>query len=143
MTEDEMVGWHHHQLNEPEFEQVLGDSEGQGSLASCSPWGCKEADTTKRLKNNNNTCINLLANADAPEDSSSIPGQEGNSNPLQHSCLGNLMDRGPCQAAVYGGHKESDMIQRLKQYRRLHSPTTQPLVTTTVPSVFMSLTFFF
>ena len=37
MTEDEMVGWHH-QLNRHEFEQALGDSEGQGSLACCSPW---------------------------------------------------------------------------------------------------------
>ena len=36
MTEDEMVGWHH-QLNAHEFEQGLGDSEGQGSLAGCSP----------------------------------------------------------------------------------------------------------
>ena len=36
-TEDEMVGWHH-QLNGHEFEQTLGDSEGQGSLARCSPW---------------------------------------------------------------------------------------------------------
>ena len=35
-TEDEMVGWHH-QLNEHEFEQALGDGEGQGSLACCSP----------------------------------------------------------------------------------------------------------
>ena len=34
MTEDEMVGWHH-QLNGHEFEQALGDSEGQGSLACC------------------------------------------------------------------------------------------------------------
>ena len=32
MTEDEMVGWHH-QLNGHEFEQALGDSEGQGNLA--------------------------------------------------------------------------------------------------------------
>ena len=39
-TENEMVGWHH-QLNEHEFEQTLGDSEGQGSLACCSPWGHK------------------------------------------------------------------------------------------------------
>ena len=31
MTEDEMVGWHH-QLNGHEFEQTLGESEGQGSL---------------------------------------------------------------------------------------------------------------
>ena len=36
VTEDEMVGWHH-QLNGCEFEQTLGDSEGQGSLACCSP----------------------------------------------------------------------------------------------------------
>ena len=38
MTEDEMVGWHH-QLNGHEFEQTLGDGEGLGSLACCSPWG--------------------------------------------------------------------------------------------------------
>ena len=38
MTEDEMVGWHH-QLNGHEFEQTLGDSEGQGSRACCSPRG--------------------------------------------------------------------------------------------------------
>ena len=44
VTEDEMVG-QHHQLNGHEFEQTLGDSEGQGSLACCSPWGCKESDT--------------------------------------------------------------------------------------------------
>ena len=36
MTEDEMVAWHH-QLSGPEFEQTLGDGEGQGSLACCSP----------------------------------------------------------------------------------------------------------
>ena len=41
MTEDEMVGWHH-QLNGHGFEQTLGDSEGQVSLACCSPWGHKE-----------------------------------------------------------------------------------------------------
>ena len=40
MTEGEMVGWHH-QLNEHTFEQALGDSEGQGSLACYSPWGPK------------------------------------------------------------------------------------------------------
>ena len=39
-TEDEMVGWHH-QLNGQEFEQALGVGDGQGSLACCSPWGCK------------------------------------------------------------------------------------------------------
>ena len=44
-TEDEMVGWHH-RLNGYEFEQPLGDSEGQGSLACCSPWGLKESEAT-------------------------------------------------------------------------------------------------
>ena len=47
-TEDEMVGWHHW-LNGREFEQTQGDSEGQGSLACCSSWGCKESDTTEWL----------------------------------------------------------------------------------------------
>ena len=29
-----------------EFEQTPGDGEGQGSLACCSPWGCRESDMT-------------------------------------------------------------------------------------------------
>ena len=45
VTEDEMAGWHH-RLDGLEFEQTLGDSEGQGSLACCSPWGPKESDLT-------------------------------------------------------------------------------------------------
>ena len=45
MTEDEMTGWHH-RLNEREFEQTLGDNEGQRSQGCCSPWGCKQLDTT-------------------------------------------------------------------------------------------------
>ena len=52
MTEDEMVG-RHHRLSGCEFEQALGDSDGQGSLACCSPWGCKESDRTEQLNNNN------------------------------------------------------------------------------------------
>ena len=48
MTEDDMVGWHH-QFNGHEFEQTPGDSEGQGSLEYCSPWGHKESDTTEQL----------------------------------------------------------------------------------------------
>ena len=50
-TEDEMVGWYH-RLTVSMFEQTLEDSEGQGSLARCSPWGCKESDMTWRLNNN-------------------------------------------------------------------------------------------
>ena len=45
MTKDEMVGWQH-RLNGHEFGQTLGDSEGQGSLACCSPRGHKETDMT-------------------------------------------------------------------------------------------------
>ena len=45
-----MVGWYHG-LNGHEFEQTPGDSEGQGSLVCCSPWGRKESDTTQRLNN--------------------------------------------------------------------------------------------
>ena len=52
MTEDKTAGWHH-RLNGHEFEQALGDSEGQGCLVCCSPWGHKESDTTERLNNNN------------------------------------------------------------------------------------------
>ena len=44
-----MVGWHH-QLNGHEFEQAPGVGAGQGGLACCSPWGCKE-----QLNNSNNT----------------------------------------------------------------------------------------
>ena len=51
MTEAEMVGWHHW-FNGHEFEQTQGDSERQVSLACCSPWGCKESDTTEWLNNN-------------------------------------------------------------------------------------------
>ena len=40
-----MVGWHH-RLNGCEFEQTLGDGEGQGSLVFCGLWGSKELDTT-------------------------------------------------------------------------------------------------
>ena len=37
-TEDEMDGWHH-RLSGHEFEQALGDGEGQGNLVCCSPCG--------------------------------------------------------------------------------------------------------
>ena len=47
-TEDEMVGWHH-RLDGHEFELALGVGDGQGILAYCSPWGCKESETTERL----------------------------------------------------------------------------------------------
>ena len=51
VTEDEMVGWHYW-LHGHEFEQTVGDNEGQGSLACCSPCDCKELDMTEQLNNN-------------------------------------------------------------------------------------------
>ena len=46
MTENEMAEWHLG-LSGHEFEQALGDGEGQESLASCRPWGRKELDMTE------------------------------------------------------------------------------------------------
>ena len=51
VSEDEMAGWHH-QCNKHELGQTLGDGEGQGGLACCSPWSCKELDMTGWLNNN-------------------------------------------------------------------------------------------
>ena len=45
-----MFRWHH-RLNEHEFEQTQGNSDGQGSLTCCSPWGCKELNMIERLNN--------------------------------------------------------------------------------------------
>ena len=58
MTDDEMVGWHH-QINGHEFEQTLGDNEGQGSLACGSQWVHKALDTTWQLNNSNKPGIQL------------------------------------------------------------------------------------
>ena len=57
-TEDAMVGWHHW-VNGYEFEQAPGVGVGQGGLACCSPWGCKESDTTEQL-NWTETCTTYL-----------------------------------------------------------------------------------
>ena len=60
MAEDEMVGWHH-RLNGHEFEQALGDGEGQGGLACCRSWGHKESDTTELLNNNNKVYNSIMS----------------------------------------------------------------------------------
>ena len=63
-----------------------GKSHGQRSLVGCSPWGCKESDTTERLHSHFSlSCIG-----------------EGNGNPLQCSCLENPRDGGAWWAAVSG-----------------------------------------
>ena len=46
--EDEMAGWHH-RLDGGEFEWTPGVGDGQGGLACCNSWGCKELDTPERL----------------------------------------------------------------------------------------------
>ena len=56
VSEDEMAGWHH-RCNGHELGQTLGDDEGQGGLAFCSPWGCKELDMTGQL--NNSPCLRI------------------------------------------------------------------------------------
>ena len=57
-TENEMVGWHHW-LNGHEFASAPGIGDGQGSLACCSPWGCKELDKTERLNWTEPTSIRI------------------------------------------------------------------------------------
>ena len=46
-----MVGWHHRLIGH-EFEQALGNGEGQGSMGCCSPWAGKESNMTEQLNNN-------------------------------------------------------------------------------------------
>ena len=120
MTEDEMVGWHH-QLNGHEFEQTQGDGERYRSQACWISWGSQRvrhdlatqeqpsiikfgaslvAKSVKKLPATQETACNS-------EDEGSISGPErssgeGNSNPLQYSCLGNSMERRARQAIVHG-----------------------------------------
>ena len=114
MTEDEVVEWHH-QLDGHEFEQALGVGDGQGSLLFCSPWGCKESDTTQQL-NNNRVCprqvlgknlrhsVEAIKNTHFESKSHSLEQRlgEGSGTPLQYFCLENPMDGGASQAAVHG-----------------------------------------
>ena len=59
MTEDKMVGWHH-RLDGHESEQAPGGGDGQGSLASCSPWGCKELDMTEQLNGRHHVFLVII-----------------------------------------------------------------------------------
>ena len=78
---------------------LLGKSHGRRSLLGCSPWGCKELDTTERLHFHFSlSCIG-----------------EGNGNLLQCSCLENPRDRGAWWAAVYGVAQSWTRLKQLKQ----------------------------
>ena len=73
--------------------------ERQGSLVFCSPWGCKELDTTEQLNNKNGWISDGKASAYNAGDLGLIPvwGRapgEGNGTPLQYSCLENPMEGG-------------------------------------------------
>ena len=109
-TEDEMVGWLH-RLYGHEFEQALGVGDGQGSLACCSPWGCKELDTTEQLNwwwlSGKESACNARDEAGGESfiaESGRSPG-EGNGNCAPIFSLENPMDRGGWWATVHGGGK--------------------------------------
>ena len=65
MIDDKLVGWHH-RCNGHEFEQTLGDGEGQGSLAFCSPWGCKESDSNEQLNDSYLVSVGLCCLVPSP-----------------------------------------------------------------------------
>ena len=96
-----------------EFEQTLGNSEGQGSLACFSPWGHKESDMTEWLnwtewKKRVQGC-KLLKESQYLNHGLS----EGHGNPLQYSCLENPRDGGAWWAAVYGVARSWTRLKRL------------------------------
>ena len=74
-----------------------GESQGLGSLMDCSPWGCKESDTTERL--HFHFSLWFIG--------------EGNGNPLQCSCLENPRDGGAWCAAVYGVAQSQTQLKQL------------------------------
>ena len=82
---------------------MLGNSHGRKSLVGCSPWGCKELDTTERLHFH----ISLSCFG------------EGNGNPLQYSCLENPWDGGAWWAAVYGVAQSRTRLKRLSSSSKL------------------------
>ena len=91
------IEWHQHQQWHPTPVLLPGKSHGRRSLVGCSPWGCKESDTTERLHFHFSlSCIG-----------------EGNGNSLQCSCLENPRDGGAWWAAVYGVAQSRTWLKRL------------------------------
>ena len=74
-----------------------GKPHGRRSLLGCSPWGCKESDTTEQL--HFHFSLSRIG--------------EGNGNPLQCSCLENPRDRRAWWAAVYGVAQSRTRLKRL------------------------------
>ena len=87
--------WRREWLPTPAF--VSREFYRQRSLAGCSPWDCKESDTTERLHFHFSLpCIG-----------------EGNGNPLQCSCLENPRNGGAWWAAFYGVTQSQTRLKRL------------------------------
>ena len=93
--------WH------PTLVLLPGESHGRRSLVGCSPWGCKESDTTEQL------CFHF----------SLLCTGEGNGNPLQCSCLENPRDGGAWWAAVYGVTQSWTRLKRLSSSSSSNIPT--------------------
>ena len=118
-TDNETVGWNH-RLNGCEFGQTLRDSEGQGSLACYSPWGhsVRLNLATEKLQQQQGIDVSFpgwLSGKESACNVGSVPGSgrspgEGNDNSLQHSCLGNPMDRGAWWAIVMGSQKSRTQL---------------------------------
>ena len=85
-AEDEMVGWHHW-LDGHDFEQTLGVGDGQGSLVCCSPWGCKESDTTEQLN-----WEDIMRNAGLDESQAGLKISGRNINNLRYADDTTLME---------------------------------------------------
>ena len=78
----------HHQLDGHEFEQAPGVGDGQGSLAGCSPWGCKELDTTEWLNWIEMFITNFQGNSILLIDVNTEAWQGGVAYPRWHCCKG-------------------------------------------------------
>ena len=120
-------------FNRHEFERTLGDSEGQGSLVCCSPWGCRvghDLATTNILSLSTSVLQGITSSPVVPisESMGSLRvGQterlhflfslwcigEGNGNPLQCSCLENPRDGGAWWDAVCGVTQSRTRLQWL------------------------------
>ena len=99
-----------------------GNSHGQRSLVGCSPWGCKESDTTERLPFHFPlSCIG-----------------EGNGNPLQCSCLENPRDGGAWWAAVCGVAQSRTRLKQLSCSSSSVYMSIPNIKTSLVPIAFIS-----
>ena len=86
----------YHQLNGHEFEQTLGDSEGQRSLACCSPWGCKDLVKTEHLNNTETWSLYNAALGSAKSSSSKL--MQGTGLILGNPKMGEIW---PCSKVLF------------------------------------------